>query len=397
MSRANPDYERLIIPCEFKLLSPESAEDGGMIEGYAATFDTRHESGDRVMRGAFKKTIQERVKKGMVPLLDSHQWDIAHTLGTVTDAAEDSKGLHFTAKFSKAPSVQDARQKMAEGHINRLSIGFLPVRENSEAYDLDTGDPIPANEHRGSARRIGIGRQLHELKLFEISGVPLADDPNATIREVHTIVPFQDLPLAPRDRPWDAAAAVARVREWAGGEKINWARYRRAFVWYDKDKADEYGSYKLPIADVIDGELMAVPRGIFAAAGVLEGARGGADLNDPDSGGDEKAGARRHLERYYAKMAHQWHDDSIVAPWNKKSLDLIVAHAAIGVYDFDEVRNAACEFFSALKPEDRGRLLAELSAGPVIPPTDDGERELAALKARSVRLENAITRWRDNQ
>jgi hypothetical protein len=49
-------------------------------------------------------------------------------------------------------------------------------------------------------------------------------------------------------------------------------KYRDAHVWYDDDKPDNFGSYKLLIADVIKGKLHAVPRGIMAAAGIMEGA-----------------------------------------------------------------------------------------------------------------------------
>ena len=61
--------------------------------------------------------------------------------------------------------------------------------------------------------------------------------------------------------------------------------------------SDEFGGYKLPIADVIDGELRAVPRAIFAAAGALRGARGGVDIPDSD-----RDSIIRNLERYYDKM-----------------------------------------------------------------------------------------------
>jgi hypothetical protein len=41
----------------------------------------------------------------------------------------------------------------------------------------------------------------------------------------------------------------------------------------DAGKADDFTAYKLPIADVIDGKLKAVPRAVMAAAQVLQGAR----------------------------------------------------------------------------------------------------------------------------
>src|SRR2546430_5460087 len=83
------------------------------------------------------------------------------------------------------------------------------------------------------------------------------------------VVEYQDLPLADRDRRWDADDAEKRVREWAGAEDEPNEAYRKAFVWYDETAPDRFSSYKLPIADVIGGTLMAVPRAVIAAAAVV--------------------------------------------------------------------------------------------------------------------------------
>ncbi len=112
------------------------------------------------------------------------------------------------------------------------------------------------------------------------------------------------LPLADRARRWDRDAAEARVRRWAKADDGPNERYGRAFLWHDAKKADEFTAYKLPIADVIDGKLRAVPRAIFAAAQVLEGARGGVDLPS----GDVRS-VRRCVESYYEKMDEK-------APWH---------------------------------------------------------------------------------
>ena len=111
------------------------------------------------------------------------------------------------------------------------------------------------------------------------------------------VTKFQALPLADRDREWDGPAAEKRVRAWADAEDEPNAAYRDAHLWYDGDKPDNFTSYKLPIADVVGGKLKAVPRGIFAAAAVLDGARGGADLPK-----DEISRVKAHLAKYYAKM-----------------------------------------------------------------------------------------------
>jgi len=129
------------------------------------------------------------------------------------------------------------------------------------------------------------------------------------------------LPLAPRDLPWDGTAAEMRVREWASSdnsgnkETINWRRYSNAFAWHDAQMPDNFTSYKLGFADVIDGRLVAVPRGVFAAAAALEGARGGVMIPESD-----KATARSLLSRYYNKMRSEFNDESIQDPFSK-SLD----------------------------------------------------------------------------
>jgi hypothetical protein len=116
---------------------------------------------------------------------------------------------------------------------------------------------------------------------------------------------FQDLPLAGRDRKWDGAAAEKRVRKWAAAQDEPNAKYRDAHVWYDAENKDNFTAYKLLIADVIGGRLVAVPRGIMAAGNVMQGSRGGADLPHADI--DR---VKSHLAKYSKKM-----DDA--APWER--------------------------------------------------------------------------------
>ncbi|TQJ48901.1 hypothetical protein [Phycicoccus sp. SLBN-51] len=120
-----------------------------------------------------------------------------------------------------------------------------------------------------------------------------------------TVTKFQDLPLADRDREWDGDAAERRVREWAGAEDEPNAKYRDAHVWYDGDKADNFTAYKLLVADVVDGRLRAVPRGVMAAGNVMQGSRGGANLPK-----DDIDRVKNHLAKYYEKMGE-------TAPWER--------------------------------------------------------------------------------
>ena len=119
------------------------------------------------------------------------------------------------------------------------------------------------------------------------------------------VTTFQDLPMADRDREWDGDAAEKRVRKWAGAEDEPNEKYRDAHLWYDAENKDNFTAYKLLVADVVDGTLTAVPRGVMAAGNVLQGGRGGVDL--PDSDVDR---VKSHLAKYYAKMGEE-------PPWDR--------------------------------------------------------------------------------
>ncbi len=108
---------------------------------------------------------------------------------------------------------------------------------------------------------------------------------------------FQDFDLADADREWDGDAADKRIRKWANAEDEPNQKYRDTHVWYDADNKDNFAAYKLLICDVVKGKVVAVPRGVMAAGGVMQGARGGIDI--PDSDVDR---VKSHLAKYYRKM-----------------------------------------------------------------------------------------------
>ena len=123
-----------------------------------------------------------------------------------------------------------------------------------------------------------------------------------------TVTTFKDLPLAPHERgARDSAAAARRVRAWADAEDHPTQKFRRAHLWYDAENAEEFGGYKLPFADVIDGKLKAVSRGIMSAAGAIDGARGGVDIPKK-----EVPRVKSHLRKYYEKMGD-------TPPWDSTS------------------------------------------------------------------------------
>lgn len=105
------------------------------------------------------------------------------------------------------------------------------------------------------------------------------------------------LPVAPRSREWDGDAARRRVFDTFDTAEER----RRAFLWVDGDPS-LMGSYHLGYADVIDGELTIIPRGVSAARGALSGARG-ADINAP--------GASERLEQIEAHVRNELGEESM--------------------------------------------------------------------------------------
>lgn len=112
-----------------------------------------------------------------------------------------------------------------------------------------------------------------------------------------------DMPLGPRDRAWDGDGARKRMLAAAGDLKEASAQkaYAKGFLWVDKAKPENEGSYKLPFADVMDGKLMMMPKGIMAAANVMQGGRGGVDIPESDV-----AAIKTHIAAMYDKMSREF-------------------------------------------------------------------------------------------
>jgi len=221
--------ELAICKTEFK------AVDGSpnLLTGYGAIFGNVDSYGDVIEPGAFKKTIKERVPNGDVKFLLNHDWfDVGAIAGTVVEASEDDYGLRFTAELSDAPSIQDAKVKMVEGHITDLSIGYNTIRER-----------FPDEPDQK------IYRYLEEVKLFEISAVTMGANDKAKILSVKSLHDFAGLPIAPEDYVWQPIEAQRRVAEWSGKSRL---KLSRAYLM----------DGQFLIADIIGNKLTVVPQAL---------------------------------------------------------------------------------------------------------------------------------------
>lgn len=124
---------------------------------------------------------------------------------------------------------------------------------------------------------------------------------------------WDDMPLADRDAEWDGDAAAGRLAEHCGieGDEPDWGCYAGGFLYAD-DQADQETreAYGFGIVDLVDGERVIVPAAVFAVAGALEGARGGTTIPEAD-----QEAMRGVVEGLYERMADEWDDDTVTAPW----------------------------------------------------------------------------------
>lgn len=109
--------------------------------------------------------------------------------------------------------------------------------------------------------------------------------------------PNLNLPMATSDTKWDGDSAIQRIREYTGSTESPTSNYRRFFMYFDASSVDDFGAYKLPFADIIDGRPHAVPSALSAIDGALSGARGGVDIPEED-----KQRIARNVEHYKSKM-----------------------------------------------------------------------------------------------
>jgi hypothetical protein len=194
---------------------------------------------------------------------------------------------------------------------NAPCCGILEIDELYE-YSLT---PSPANR---SAQALAVKKNGAALGSRVTRG-------NTMTLKLNSICGAPALTVADMDTPWTAKAAAQRLREATGATTEPNAEYAKAFVVVDGPN-DEFESYKLPFADVMEGVLFAVPAALRSAANVLGGLSGAAfELSDT-----VQTSAKTFVEGYYAKMDGQrvpWAADGAKHCWKGQYLGEYVEYS----------------------------------------------------------------------
>jgi hypothetical protein len=143
-------FEHKTFALEIKATDESSGGQTGMIRGYASTFGNVDLGGDMVVKGAFKKTLQENKS---IPILADH--NPSKQIGWNIRAEEDAKGLYVEGEIDLTNPDGRIKWNLAKRAVDLgasmgLSIGFQTVK----------AEPLKENP---------IVRQLKEIKLYEYS------------------------------------------------------------------------------------------------------------------------------------------------------------------------------------------------------------------------------------
>jgi HK97 family phage prohead protease len=151
--------ERKIFPLEVKDVDAE-----GTFTAHGAIFGNLDRGGDIIRRGAFKRTLRQRKESGR-PLKMLYQH--SEPIGVYSEVKEDHKGL-FVKGRPLVEEVQRAKEVVAlmrAQALDEFSIGYEPI------------------EHKINSDGT---RTLLDIELHEVSIVPFAMNPEATLVGIKT-------------------------------------------------------------------------------------------------------------------------------------------------------------------------------------------------------------------
>lgn len=145
-------------------------QEQGEFEAYASTFTREPDAyGDVVAAGAFTETLKEWEQSGnIIPILWGHDFaDPFSNIGGVVDAAEDDHGLRIKGKLDlENPTASQVYRLMKGKRVAKMSFAFDVL---DSAQVTEEGEKV---------------NELRELKLYEVSVVPLPANDSAEILAV---------------------------------------------------------------------------------------------------------------------------------------------------------------------------------------------------------------------
>lgn len=282
----------------------DEGQEFGQITAYGAVFNNVDEGNDRILPGAFKRTIKNskeraiaREKKYLVPILWQH--DPNELIGGWYDLQETEFGLLGKGDISLATQRGREYYELAKaGMTDQFSI----------VYDIPGG---------GSKYDKSGVRELLEIRLFSIDVVTFAMNEETKLVGIKamdmkaSIVGNTSGPIGPRDELWDSSKAEKQI--WTAAytvayddetSEIDTALAKKYFMVLDGDPQKK-GSYSYPFWYVGSDPHISVGA-VKAIAAAIQGSRG---ASAPD-------GLKAKVETLYTRINKKYPDDpQLTPPW----------------------------------------------------------------------------------
>jgi HK97 family phage prohead protease len=153
----------------FDLLEVKADEERGTFTALASVFGNVDLGGDKMVKGAFKNTLEKWRKSGRsIPVILSHQWDsLTAYVGKADPRAvyEDDRGLMVQGQlFMDKEAGRDVYRLMKEGLLTGWSFGYK----------------VPA----GGQKKNGKVNEVTEVDLFEVGPTLVGMNPEAQLQSV---------------------------------------------------------------------------------------------------------------------------------------------------------------------------------------------------------------------
>jgi HK97 family phage prohead protease len=156
--------ERKAVPAEYKTDLAKRE-----VTGYAAIFGNVDLGGDRIVKGAFTKTLADDMPANRIKVRRNHE----SAIGMPIHMEQDSKGLLTVSRISQTPLGDETLTLIEDRVVDRMSIGYMVDGPEGKRYVQDGGRKI---------------RELLSLSLAEYSLLDLPPmNPEATLVGVKSL------------------------------------------------------------------------------------------------------------------------------------------------------------------------------------------------------------------
>lgn len=159
----------------------ETEDGSGIFEGYASVFGNVDSYGDKVIKGAFSKSLAKSFPNdgAGIPCYWSHRMDDPEfILGKTVSAVEDEHGLKVRVSLDlDNPKAAAAYRALKAGAVNQMSF----------AYEVVDSHFVP---EKGA--KFGGVNELRELNIFEVSVVQIGANTATSIDMVKSAMKNDD-------------------------------------------------------------------------------------------------------------------------------------------------------------------------------------------------------------